>query len=47
MLQVSNLSVFYGHLPALAKWTLSVVMIAGRLEFYTLVVVLTPAFWRR
>ncbi len=37
----------YGHLPALAKWTLSVVMIAGRLEFYTLIVILTPAFWRR
>ena len=37
----------YGHLPALAKWTLSVVMIAGRLEFYTLFVIITPAFWRR
>jgi CubicO group peptidase (beta-lactamase class C family) len=37
----------YGHLPALAKWVLSVAMIAGRLEFYTLVVVLTPTFWRR
>ncbi|MFO7693431.1 MAG: potassium transporter TrkG [Vicinamibacterales bacterium] len=37
----------YGHLPALAKYVLSVAMIAGRLEFYTLVVVLTPAFWRR
>ena len=37
----------YGHLPALAKWTLAVAMIAGRLEFYTLVVILTPTFWRR
>jgi trk system potassium uptake protein TrkH len=37
----------YGHLPALAKWILSVCMIAGRLEFYTLVVLLTPAFWRK
>jgi trk system potassium uptake protein len=37
----------YGHLPALAKWTLSVCMIAGRLEFYTLLVILTPAFWRK
>jgi trk system potassium uptake protein TrkH len=37
----------YGHLPALAKWVLSVAMIAGRLEFYTLVVILTPTFWRR
>lgn len=37
----------YGHLPALAKWVLSIAMIAGRLEFYTLIVVLTPTFWRR
>jgi trk system potassium uptake protein TrkH len=37
----------YGHLPVLAKWTLSVTMIAGRLEFYTLIVILTPSFWRR
>lgn len=37
----------YGHLPDLAKWTLSVAMVAGRLEFYTLVVILTPAFWKR
>jgi trk system potassium uptake protein TrkH len=37
----------YGHLPALAKWVLSACMIAGRLEFYTLIVVLTPAFWRK
>jgi trk system potassium uptake protein TrkH len=37
----------YGHLPALAKWVLSLCMIAGRLEFYTLLVILSPAFWRR
>lgn len=37
----------YGQLPALAKWILSVCMIAGRLEFYTLVVLLTPGFWRK
>ena len=37
----------YGHLPALAKWVLSTAMIAGRLEFYTLIVVLSPTFWRR
>ncbi|MCL4794203.1 MAG: potassium transporter [Bryobacteraceae bacterium] len=37
----------YGHLPALAKWTLSVCMVAGRLEFYTLLVIFTRAFWRK
>jgi trk system potassium uptake protein TrkH len=37
----------YAHLPGAAKWTLAVCMIAGRLEFYTLLVIGTPAFWRR
>ncbi|MCS7041714.1 MAG: hypothetical protein NZR01_02880 [Bryobacteraceae bacterium] len=37
----------YAHLPAVAKWALSFCMVAGRLEFYTFIVVLTPAFWRR
>nr|MBS0021981.1 TrkH family potassium uptake protein [Gammaproteobacteria bacterium] len=37
----------YGALPALAKWVLAGCMIAGRLEFYTLLVVLTSSFWRR
>lgn len=37
----------YAHLPAVAKWALSFCMLAGRLEFYTFIVVLTPAFWRR
>ncbi len=37
----------YNHLSPLSKWTLSVCMLAGRLEFYTAFVVLTPAFWRK
>jgi trk system potassium uptake protein TrkH len=37
----------YGHLPELGKWILSLCMIAGRLEFYTLLVILTQPFWRR
>lgn len=37
----------YGHLPMLAKWVLCGDMIAGRLEFYTVIVILTPAFWRK
>ena len=37
----------YGHLPAAAKWVLAADMIAGRLEFFTLLVIFTPAFWRR
>jgi trk system potassium uptake protein len=37
----------YGHLPFPAKWVLSGCMIAGRLEFYTVLVILTPVFWRK
>ncbi len=37
----------YAALPALAKWVLSFDMIAGRLEFYTVLVILTPWFWRK
>jgi len=37
----------YAHLPALSKSVLTVCMIAGRLEFYTLLVVLTPDFWKK
>lgn len=37
----------YSMLPLLAKWTLTVCMIAGRLEFYTLLVIFTHAFWRK
>jgi trk system potassium uptake protein TrkH len=37
----------FGHLPAFAKWVLAGCMIAGRLEFYTALLLFTPAFWRR
>lgn len=37
----------YGALSSLAKAILSFCMIAGRLEFYTVFVVMTAAFWRR
>lgn len=37
----------YGHLPQFAKWVLTFCMFAGRLEFYTVLVLCTPAFWRK
>lgn len=37
----------YAHLPQAAKWVLAFCMIAGRLEFYTILVIFTPAFWRK
>ena len=37
----------YAHLPALAKWVLSFAMLAGRLEYYAVLILLTPMFWRK
>jgi trk system potassium uptake protein TrkH len=37
----------YAHLTALSKWMLSFCMIAGRLEFYTVLVLFSWSFWRR
>jgi trk system potassium uptake protein TrkH len=37
----------YGHFPAFIKWLFSLVMIAGRLELWTVFVLLSPAYWRR
>jgi trk system potassium uptake protein TrkH len=37
----------YSTLPASDKWLLIFVMLLGRLEIFTLLVLLTPSFWRR
>jgi trk system potassium uptake protein len=37
----------YGELSQFAKWLLSFCMIAGRLEFYTFLILFTSAFWNR
>jgi trk system potassium uptake protein TrkH len=36
----------FSTLPEAAKWVLSFMMILGRLEFFTVLVLLTPAYWR-
>lgn len=36
----------YSSLTDIAKWTLSVAMLLGRLEFLTILVLFAPAFWR-
>jgi trk system potassium uptake protein len=38
---------FYAGLPSSAKVILTVFMLLGRLELFTVLVLLTPAFWRR
>lgn len=45
-LEVFGPAVDFGHLPVLGKMLLSLLMILGRLEFYALVVLILPRFWR-
>jgi trk system potassium uptake protein TrkH len=37
----------YADINMTAKWVLSLAMLLGRLEIFTLLVLLSPAFWRR
>lgn len=37
----------YRLLPDAAKWVLSLLMLTGRLEIFTVLVLFTPAFWRK
>lgn len=37
----------YSSIPTLGKWILIFCMLAGRLEYYTVLILLTPAFWKR
>jgi trk system potassium uptake protein TrkH len=37
----------YEHIPAIGKWFLSFLMLLGRLELFTVLVFLSPGFWRR
>ena len=36
----------FGWLPDLAKWWCSVLMLLGRLELFTVLIIFTPFFWR-
>ena len=37
----------YGAVPLLGKWTLIFCMLLGRLELYTVIVLLMPEYWRK
>lgn len=43
---LGEVAVHYGGLPDTAKWILCFAMIMGRLEIFTLLILMTPAFWR-
>lgn len=44
---LGDVAAHYGNLNDTAKWILCLAMLMGRLEVFTLLVLLTPAFWRR
>ncbi|MDR1500603.1 MAG: TrkH family potassium uptake protein [Tannerellaceae bacterium] len=37
----------YASMPCLSKWTLSFLMMAGRLELFTVITIFIPGFWKR
>ena len=37
----------FAHLPIAGKWFLSLLMLIGRLELFTVLVLFMPAFWRK
>lgn len=37
----------YAHIPAFGKWVLAFLMMAGRLEIFTVLILFVPAFWKR
>ena len=40
-------SLDYAVLPAISKWTLIILMLAGRLEIFALLAIFTPSYWKR
>lgn len=44
---LGDVALNYSGIPDFAKWVLCISMLLGRLEIFTLLVLLTPAFWRK
>jgi trk system potassium uptake protein TrkH len=44
---LGNVSAHYGDISNIAKWLLCLAMLLGRLEIFTLLVLITPTFWRK
>lgn len=44
---VSGISENYAYLPDFSKWLLSFVMLTGRLELFTVLLLFTPTFWKK
>lgn len=37
----------FAHLPYLGKWVLILLMMVGRLEIFTVLIIFSPAFWKQ
>ena len=37
----------YSHVPEIGKWVLSILMLIGRLEIFTVLIIFSPAFWKK
>jgi len=37
----------YSTVPELGKWVLSIVMLLGRLELFTIIILFSPSFWKK
>jgi len=37
----------FAHIPAVGKWVLALMMLLGRLELFTVLILFTPYFWKQ
>jgi trk system potassium uptake protein TrkH len=37
----------YAQIPAIGKWVLSLLMLMGRLELFTVIILLSPFYWQK
>ncbi|MCH5231716.1 MAG: TrkH family potassium uptake protein, partial [Muribaculaceae bacterium] len=44
---ISGINGDFGLLPDVAKWILSLLMLVGRLELFTILILFFPSFWRK
>lgn len=44
---VTGITGSYDFLPDFGKWVMSFLMLAGRLEIFALIILLSPSFWRK
>lgn len=45
--EITGVSGNYALVPPFAKWVLAIIMLIGRLELYTILLLFTPSFWRK